>query len=102
MLLKDAAPKEGEAFYYSYDMTDPWQHSVEVVSITNSGDLTTKLVDGKRAGIPEVQYDLWAMSADTGLYCHQKGTQKVLAGGIIKVIQTVTMVAYPPCDRRKP
>ena len=54
MLLKDAAPKEGQAFTYNYDMTDPWAHIVEVLSISDGGDLTTKLVDGKRAGIPEV------------------------------------------------
>jgi len=55
MLLKDAAPREGGAFNYSYDMTDPWIHTVDVVSITNQSDLTTKLIDGKRAGLPEVR-----------------------------------------------
>jgi hypothetical protein len=53
MFLKDAAPREGQAFTYGYDMTDPWSHFVEVVSITSEGDLTTKLTDGKRAGVPE-------------------------------------------------
>ena len=54
MLLKDAAPKKGQAFTYNYDMTDPWSHIVDVLSIADGGDLTTKLVDGERAGIPEV------------------------------------------------
>lgn len=53
--LKTAAPKIGRAFTYNYDMTDPWAHIVEVVSIEGGGlNFVTKLKDGARAGIPEV------------------------------------------------
>lgn len=55
LILKSVAPKPGHAFTYNYDMTDPWSHIVEVVSIEDRGEHTvTRLTDGARAGIPEV------------------------------------------------
>lgn len=56
VILKSVASKAGRAFTYNYDMTDPWAHIVEVVKITDAGEHTvTKLIDGARAGIPEVK-----------------------------------------------
>lgn len=50
------APQKGYAFTYNYDMTDPWSHIVDVVSIKDGGEhAVTRLTDGARAGIPEVR-----------------------------------------------
>ena len=55
LILKSLATNKGHAFTYNYDMTDPWSHIIDVISIRDGGEhAVTRLTGGARAGIPEV------------------------------------------------
>ena len=55
LTIQEVASKPGPAVRWNYDIMDPWVHHVSVTKIEDaSTDLQTKLTDGARAGIPEV------------------------------------------------